>query len=97
MPNDVIADIIGGKKHNPIVTEPFIRGRKLNISPVFITQSYFKIPKDDELKSAHYFIVKISNKQELQQSTINYLSDIEFKGYMKLFQMYYIFIFCLSQ
>ena len=97
MSNDVIADIIGDKKHNPIVTELFIRGRKLNISPVFITQSYFKIPKDDELKSAHYFIVKISNKQELQQNTINYLSDIEFKGYMKLFQMYYIFIFCLSQ
>ena len=67
-----------------MVTELFITGRKLNITPVFITQSYFEITKDDRLNSTHYFIVKISNRQELKQITINHSSDIDFKGYMKL-------------
>ena len=44
--DDMVADMINNKKLNPIVTELFIRGRKLNISIVFITQSYFKVPKD---------------------------------------------------
>ena len=51
----------------PIVTELFIRGRKLNVSLVFIPQFYFDIPKYIRLNSTHYFIMKISNKQELQQ------------------------------
>ena len=54
--NDMIADIINNKKLNPIVTEFFIRGRKLNISIVFITQSYFKVPKDVRLNSTHFFL-----------------------------------------
>ena len=63
--DDMIADIINNKKLNPIVTELFIRGRKLNISIVFITQSYFKVPKDVRLNSTHLFIMKIPNKREL--------------------------------
>ena len=55
--------MISNKKLNPIVTELFIRGRKVNISLVFITQSYFKMPKDVKLNSAHYFIMKIPNKR----------------------------------
>ena len=62
---DMIADMINNKKLNPIVTELFIRGRKLNISIVFITQSYFKVPKDIRLNSTHFFIMKIPNKREL--------------------------------
>ena len=65
--DDMIADMINNKKLNPIVTELFIRGRKLNISIVFITQSYFKVPKDVRLNSTHFFIMKILNKRELQQ------------------------------
>ena len=61
--DDMIADMINNKKLNPIVTELFIRGRKLNISIVFITQSYFKVPKDVRLNSAHSFIMKIPNKK----------------------------------
>ena len=68
---DMIADMIHDKKLNPIVTELFIRGRKLNISLVFITQSYFKIPKDVTLNTSHFFIAKIPNKRELQQIAIN--------------------------
>ena len=63
--DDMIADMINNKKLNPIVTKLFIRGRKLNISIVFITQFYFKVPKDVRLNSAHFFIMKIPNKREL--------------------------------
>ena len=63
----MIADMINNNKLNPIVTELFIRGRKLNISIVFITQSYFKVSKDVRLNSTHFFIMKIPNKRELQQ------------------------------
>ena len=63
--DDMIADMINNKKINSIVTELFIRGRKLNISLVFITQSYFKASKDNRLNTTHFFIMKISNKREL--------------------------------
>ena len=65
--DNVIADMLSYKKLNPIVTELFIRFRKLNISFVFITQSYIAVPKDIKLNSLHCFIMKIPNKQELQQ------------------------------
>ena len=57
--DDMIADIIQNKKLNSIVTELFIRRRKLNISLVFIIQSYFKVPKDVRLNTTHFFIKKI--------------------------------------
>ena len=69
--DDIIADMINNKKLNLVVTELFIRGRKLNISLVFITQSYFKVPKDVRLNSTHFFIMKIPNKRELQQIALN--------------------------
>ena len=62
----MIPDILGKKKLNPIVTELFIKGRKLNISLVFITESYFAVPKNIRLNSTHYCIMKIPNKRELQ-------------------------------
>ena len=60
--DDMIVDILSNKKLNPIVTELFIRGRKLNISVVLITHSYFAVPKNIRLNSTHYFIMKISNQ-----------------------------------
>ena len=62
----MVADMIHNKKLDSVVTELVIRGRKLNISLVFITQSYFKVPKDVRLNNSHFFIAKISNKRELQ-------------------------------
>ena len=62
----IIADMLSNKKLNPIVTELFIRGRKLNISLVFITQSYFAVPKNIRLNSTHCFVMKIRDKRELQ-------------------------------
>ena len=82
----MIADLINNKKLNPIVTELFIRGRKLNISIVFITQSYFKVPKDVRLNSTDFFIMKIPNKRELPQIALNHSSDIDFKDFMKMFK-----------
>ena len=58
----MIADMLSNKKLNPIVTELFVRGRKLNISLIFITQSYFAVPKNVRVNSTHYFIRKIPNK-----------------------------------
>ena len=72
----MIADKINNKKPNPIVTKLFIRGRKLNISLVFITQSYFKVPKDVRLNTTSFFIMKNLNKRELQQIALNHSSDI---------------------
>ena len=86
--DDMIADMINNKKLDSIVTELFIRGRKLNISIVFITQSYFKVPKDVRLNSTHFFIMKISNKRELQQIALNHSSDIDFKDFMKIYKKY---------
>ena len=82
----MIADMINNKKLNSIVTELFIRGRKLNISLVFITQSYFKVPKDVRLNTSHFFITKISNKGELQQIAINHSSDISTKDFINIYK-----------
>ena len=84
--DDMIADMINDKKLNPVVTELFIRGRTLNISMVFITQSYFKVPKDVRLNSTHFFIMKISNKRELQQVALNHSTDIDFNDFIKIYK-----------
>ena len=86
--DDMIADMINYNKLNPIVTGLFIRGSKLNISIVFITQSYFKVSKDVRLNSTHFFIMKISNKRELQQIVLNQSSDIDFKDFMQIYKKY---------
>ena len=74
--------MISNEKLNPIVTELFIRGRKLNISLVFITQSFVPVPKDIRLNSTHYFILTIPNKRELQEIAFSHLSDINFQDFM---------------
>ena len=95
--DDVIADMINNKKHNPVVTELFIRGRKLNISIIFITQSHFKVPKEVIINTTHFFIMKIPNKRELLQIAINHSSDVDFKDFMKIYKKYtakpYSFLF----
>ena len=71
--------MFSNKEVNPIVTGLFISQRKLNISLVFITQSYFSLPKNIRLNSKHFFVMKIPNKRGLQQIAFNHLSDISFK------------------
>ena len=84
--NDMIADMLSNKKLNAIVTELFKRIRKLNVSLVFITQSYFALTKIIILNSTHYFIMKIPTKQQLQQIIFTHSSDIDFKGFMNLYK-----------
>ena len=66
----MVADMLSNKKPNPIVTKLFIRGRKLNISPAFIAQSYLDVPKNVRLHSKHYFIMQIPNKRELNKMNL---------------------------
>ena len=84
--DDMIADTIHNKKLDSIVTELFIRRRKLNISLVFITQSYFKIPEDVRLNTTHFFIAKIPNRRELQDIEINYSSDISTEDFINIYR-----------
>ena len=77
--DDMIADIVRNKKFQAMVKELFIRCRKLNISLVFITQSYFSVPKEVRLNSTHYLIMKIHYKRELQNITTNHSVDIDYK------------------
>ena len=81
--DDMIADMDHNKNLNSIVTELFIRGRKLNISLVFINQSYFKVPKDVRVNTSHFFIAKISNNGELQKIE-NHSSDISTKDFINI-------------
>ena len=82
----LIVDIMTNKKFQSIIKELFIRCRKQNISLVFITQSYFSVPKDVRLNSTHYLIMKINNKRELQNIAINHSADIDYKDFMKIYR-----------
>ena len=64
----------------------FVRFRKLNISLVSITQSYFSVPKDVRLNSTHYLIMKINNKRELQNISINHSADIDYQDFIKTYR-----------
>ena len=86
--DNLIVDMINNKKLNSVVTELFIRGRKLNISLVFIMQSYFKFPKDVRLKTTHFFITKIPNKRELEKTALNHSSDISTKDFINIYKKY---------
>ena len=78
--DDMFADMINNKKLNSI------RGRKLSIYLVFITQSYFKVPKDFRLNTTHFFISKIPNKRELHQIAINHSSDVRTKDFINIYK-----------
>ena len=78
--------MIHNKKLNSIVTELLIGGRKLNISLVFITPSYFKVPKDVRLNTSQFFIAKIPNKREIQEIAKNHLSDINTKDFANIYR-----------
>ena len=84
--DDMIVDITTNKKLESIIKELFISCRKLNISIVFITQSYFRTPKDARLNSTHYLLMKIQSKRELQNIAQDNSGDIDFKDFLKIYK-----------
>ena len=82
----MIADIMTNKRFQAIIKELCIRCRTLNISLIFITQSFFSVPKDVRLNSTHCFIMKIHNRKELQNIAINHSADIDYKDFMKIYR-----------
>ena len=84
--DDMIADIMTNKKFQSIIKELFIRSRKQNISLIFITQSYFSVPKVVRLNSTHYLIMKINNKRELQNIATNHSANIDYKDFTKIYR-----------
>ena len=84
--DDMIADIMTNKKFQAIIKELFIRCRKLNISLVFITQSYLSVPEDVRLNTIHYLIMKINNKRELQNIARNHSTDIDYKDFVQMYR-----------
>ena len=85
--DDMIADIMRSKKLKAIVKELFIRCRKLNISIFFITQTYFRAPKDARLNSTHYILMKISNKKELKSIAEEKSGHLDFKDFLKIYNL----------
>ena len=83
--DDMIADIMRSEKFKVIVKELFIRCRKLNISIIFITQSYFRTLKDVRLNSTHYVLMKIGNKKELRSIAEENLGHLDFKDFLKIY------------
>ena len=84
--DDMIADIMANKKFQAVIKELFIRCRKLNISVVFLTHSYFSAPKEVRLNSTHYLIMAIHNKRELRNITINHSADNDYKDVLKIYK-----------
>ena len=82
----MIADIMKNKKIQSIINEIFIRCKKLNISLVFITQSYFSFPKDVRLNLTHYLIMTINSEIELKNIAINHSADTDYKEFVKMYR-----------
>ena len=92
--------MLSNKKINATVTELFITGRKINIFLVFITQSYYAVPKNISLNSTYYFTMNIPNKREVQQIAFNQTSDFDFKDFMNIYKkilFFYLLILLLHQ
>ena len=83
--DDMIADMIRNKKLDSVVTVLFFRGRKLSIFLVFIMQSYFKLPKDVRLNTAHFFIAKIPNRRKIQEIARNHSPDIGTEDFTNIY------------
>ena len=84
--DDMIVNVMRNKKFQAIIKELFIRCRKLDNSFVFITKSYFSVPKDVRLNSTHYLIMKVNHRKNLQNIAINHSADIDHKDFMKIYR-----------
>ena len=78
--------IMSNKKFQAIIKELFVRCRKLNISLIFITQSYFSVPKNVRLNSTHYLIMKSNSRKELKNIAINHSADFDYNDFVKIYR-----------
>ena len=83
--DDMTADIMRSEKFKAMVKELFIKSRKLNVSIVFIMQSYFRTPKDARLNSNHYILMKIGSKKELKYIAEEELGYLDYKDFLKIY------------
>ena len=81
----MISDIEYNKDFKKIIKELFYRGCKINISIVFITQSYFRALKDITLNSTYYILMKISNKKELKKIAEEKSVYLDYKDFLKIY------------
>ena len=83
--DDMIADVEYNKNFKRIIKELFYGARKINVSVVFITQSYFRALKDARLNSTHYIIMKINNKKELKRIAEEKSGHLDYKDFLKMY------------
>ena len=83
--DDMIADIEYNKNFKRIIKELFYRARKINVSIVFITQSYFRALKNARLNSTHYILMKINNKKELKHIAEEKSGHLDYKDFLKVY------------
>ena len=83
--DDMIADVEYNKNFKRIIKELFYRTRKINVSIVFITQSYFRALKDARLNSTHYITMKINNKKELKRIAEEKSGHLDYKDFLKMY------------
>ena len=84
---DMISHVMSDKKAQQILKDLFVRCRKLNISPYFLTQSYFSVSKDVRLNCTHYILFKLNNRRELQNIAINHSAEIDYKDFIKIYRV----------
>ena len=84
--NDMIVHISTNKKFHAIIKDPFFRYRKLDICLVFITQSYFSVPSEVRLNSAHYLIMQIHIKRDPQHIGISHSADTDYKDFIEIYR-----------
>ena len=82
--DDMTADIEYNKNFKRIIKELFYITRKINVSIVFITQSYFRALKDARLNSTHYILMKIGNKKELKRIAEEKSGHLDYKDFLKI-------------
>ena len=86
--DDMTADIEYNKNLKRIIKELFYRARKINVSVVFITQSYFRALKDARLNSTHYILMKIGNEEELKRIAEEKSGHFDYKDFLKMYNYY---------
>ena len=83
--DDMIADIEYNKNFKRIIKDLFYRAHKINVSIVFITQSYFRALKDARLNSTHYILMKIGNKKALESIVEEKSGNLDYKDFLKMY------------